>query len=97
KSANPLKHKIRSPAKTTAIDLGSADDPVTNGAAAVVFSATDCQCIVMGPAPATLPGGTLNGSAPSFRWKDDATKSSAQVKDGKIKFKRKGGIAYGLD
>jgi hypothetical protein len=47
KSANPLKHKIQYSAKDTAIDLGSADDPVTNGATAIVFSATDCQCIVI--------------------------------------------------
>src|SRR5262245_12534989 len=56
KSANPLKHKILYSAKDTAIDLGSADDPVTNGVAAVVFSVTDCQCIMLGPAPGTTPG-----------------------------------------
>jgi hypothetical protein len=93
KSANPLKHKIQYSAKDTAIDLGSADDPVTNGATTVVFSATDCQCIVMGPAPGTLPGWTLSGSGTTYRWKDNANKASALVKDGKIKFKRKGGIA----
>src|SRR4030095_7299287 len=88
KSANPLKHKIRYSAKDTAIALGSADDPVTNGATAVVFSATDCQCIVMGQAPGTTPGWTLDGSGTTYRWKDHATKSSALVKDGKIKFAR---------
>jgi hypothetical protein len=106
KSANPSKHRIEFSLKDTAIDLGPPLSyvPITNGATAMVFSATDCECIVMGQAPWTTPGwrtnrsGTTYNYSRSYSWKDDATKSSAQVKDGRIKFKSgKGVITYGLD
>jgi sugar lactone lactonase YvrE len=102
KSASPASHSIKFSAKSTAILLGpsNVDDPVANGAAAVVFSATDCQCIVLGQAPGTAPGWTVSpatGTPKTYKWKDLVTKSAASVKGGTIKLKTKGGVTYGLD
>jgi hypothetical protein len=77
KSANPSRQRLQFSARDTAMVLGSVDDPVANGAAAVVFSATDCQCIAMGPVPGTTPGWTVNGSGTIYRWQDYATGSGA--------------------
>lgn len=103
-SANPAAHKVQYSADD--IDLvftpgsGALDDPITNGATAVIFSATDCQCLSLAPAPTVIPGWTqkpASGTAAKYKWKDDVTKSTALVKGGKIKLKTKGGITYGLD
>jgi hypothetical protein len=37
------------------------------------------------------------GTPKKYKWKDDVTRSTAQVSAGKIKVKKKGGITYGLD
>jgi sugar lactone lactonase YvrE len=104
KSANPASHSIKFGAKSPGIVFtpgsGSIDDPVTNGAAALVFSDTDCQCIVLGQAPGTSPGWTTSptsGTPKAYKWKDLATRSTALVKTGTLKLKRKSGITYGLD
>lgn len=103
KSPLPSKHSIQFSAKTPAVVFtaggGATDDPVANGAAAVVFSATDCQCIVMGQAPATNPGWKASPTqAPKkYVWKDVVTKSTALVKSGQLKFKKKADVTYGLD
>jgi hypothetical protein len=104
KSTNPASQSIKLSVKDLDVVFtaggGATDDPVLNGAAAVVFSATDCQCIVMGTSPGTSPGWTqapTSGTATKYKWKDDATKSGASVAAAKIKLKRKGGITYGLD
>ena len=103
-SSNPSAHKIQYSAKDGEVVFtpggGAIDDPPTNGAAAVIFSATDCQCLTLAPAPAVTPGWTQSpssGTPTKYKWKDKLTKSTAQVKAGKIKFKKKGGLTYGLD
>jgi hypothetical protein len=104
KSANPANHQIKIGLKDAGIDFtaggGSTDDPIANGAAAVVFSATDCQCILMDNPPGASPGWTqapASGTGTMYKWKDAASKSSAEVKENQIKLKRKGGITFGLD
>ena len=104
RSSDPSKHSIQYSAKASAIlftpGSGSVDDPPTNGATAVVFSDTDCQCLTMESAPTVIPGWTplpSSGTPVKYKWKDDATRSTAQVTNGKIKLKMRGGITYGLD
>ena len=62
KSSSPASHAIKFAAKSPTIFFapGSVDDPITNGAVALVFSTTDCQCIVLGQAPGTTPGWTAS-------------------------------------
>jgi hypothetical protein len=103
-SANPASRSIKYVAKDPAIlftpGSGAIDDPLVNGAAAVIFSATDCQCIAMDNEPTVTPGWTPTpsiGPPKKYKWKDLITKSTAQVSAGKIKLKKKNGIAYGLD
>src|SRR5262245_251934 len=59
-SSDPGAHQIQYFAQDPEIvftpGAGATDDPPTNGAAAVIFSATDCQCITLAPAPVVLPG-----------------------------------------
>src|SRR5262249_2197035 len=104
KSTNPASHDIQYSVKDVDVVFtpggGATDDPVANGAEAVVFSATDCQCMTLAPAPTVIPGWTRSPSAGTptkYKWKDAATHSAAQVKAKLIKFKKKGGITYGLD
>lgn len=112
-SANPAHHSIRYEHLGYLGDLyldpsTTLDDPVANGAAAVVFSATDRQCVIMGPAPATLSGWTptkpIDGIT-FYQWRDRSSGSRAIIKGGspnplhadKLRFTRKGGISFGLD
>jgi hypothetical protein len=104
KSSKPAAHMIQYSAKHPSILItpggGDTDDPLTNGATAVVFSGTDCQCLDLAPAPIVSPGWTqapASGTAKKYKWKDKATKSAALVGTGKIQLTKKGGITYGLD
>jgi hypothetical protein len=103
-SSDPAAHQIKYGAKDSEVVFtpggGATDDPPTNGAAAVIFSASDCQCLTLAPTPTVVPGWTpspASGTPTKYKWKDAATGSTAQVRGGKIKFKKKGGITYGLD
>jgi hypothetical protein len=103
-SSNFAAHKIQYSAKHPNVLFtpggGATDDPPANGATAVIFSATDCQCLTLAPAPTTTPGWTqspASGTPSKYKWRDDVTKSTAQVAGGKIKLKKKDGITYGLD
>ena len=104
KGGNPVTDSIKYAAKDPAIAFtpgsGAVDDPVTNGASMVVFSANDCQCLSLAPVPTVVPGWTqapASGTPTKYKWKDQVSKSSAQVSAGKIKVTRKGDITYGLD
>jgi len=103
-SSNPGSHRIQYSVKDTEIVFtpggGAIDSPPTNGAAVVLFSDADCQCLNLAPAPAVSPGwvqAPSSGTPMRYKWKDDATKSSAQVSGGKVKFTKRGDITYGLD
>jgi DNA-binding beta-propeller fold protein YncE len=103
KSTNPASRSIKLSIKDDDLVFtaggGITDDAVTGGAVVAVFSATDCQCIHMDIAPSSNPGWTATPAAApkSYKWKDTATRSSGQVKGGRFKLKRAGGITYGLD
>jgi len=95
KSPTATKHSIKLSLKDTDLVFtpggGITDDPITDGASVVVFSATDCQCLIMGPFPTTSPGWSpspSSGTAGKYRWKDTVSKSSGQVSAGKFKLKK---------
>src|SRR5262245_24254087 len=99
--AKGTQHRLRYQASDPAFAVGaSTDEPLVNGAAAVVFSATDCACVVMGPAPATQPGwtGRPATAAPTrWDWRDAATDSRARATSGSLRIITRGGAPYGLD
>lgn len=99
--AKGAKHRLRYQARDAAFAVGtSTDDPLVNGAAAVVFSATDCTCLVMGVAPGTAPGWTsrpANGAPSRWDWRDAATDSRARATSGELRITNRGAVAYGLD
>lgn len=79
---------------------GGASDPVANGATAVVFSATDCQCRQLAPAPGVDPGWTAapaTGVPARYKWRDGVTGSTAQLRSGRLKLALRDGVTYGLD
>jgi len=104
KSANASARSIQFSAKDQDIAFtpgaGAIDDPLTSRATAVVFSANECQCMTLAAAPVATPGWTqspVQGTARKYRWKDTVSGSTAQVRGGRLTFKKKGAITYGLD
>jgi len=91
KDTDPTKRQISVSSADLAVTHAAADDPATNGATLHVYSATDDFCAV-------LPAGLLwKDTGAKWKFKDKATRNSAQVKDGKLSVKIKSGITYTLN
>src|SRR5437762_12975217 len=89
-NADPAKRQLQAASKDAGVQLSQADNPATNGAALHAYSATDDFCAV-------LPAGA-NWKSKNSVWKfsDKATKTSAQIGDGKLSVKMKSGVTYSL-
>jgi hypothetical protein len=91
KDTDPAKRQISVSSADPGVTHAQADDPATNGATLHVYSATDDFCAV-------LPSGLLwKDTGAKWKFKDKATRNSAQVKDGKLSVKIKSGITYTLN
>jgi len=91
KDTDPTKRQVSVSSADLAVTYADADDPGTNGATLHVYSATDDLCAV-------LPGGLLwKNTGTKWKFKDKATRNSAQVKDGKLSVKIKSNVTFTLD
>jgi hypothetical protein len=89
-NANPAKRTVLVSSKDVGVQLSEADDPGANGAALHLYSATDDFCLV-------LPAGAGWKSTSSvWKYSSKATKTSAQIGDGKLSVKAKSGVTYTL-
>ncbi len=89
-NANPAKRQVQLKSIDADVQLSEADDPGANGASIHVYSATDDFCMV-------LPSGSDWQSTSSlWKYKNKATKNSAQIGDGKLAVKLKSGVTYTL-
>src|SRR5262245_57823397 len=86
KSPDPAKHQVKFATKDPGLAFtpggGAVDDPLANGATALVFGGSDCQCIPLPPAGWTAS--PKSGTPKTYKWKDAVTKSAAQVAAGKV-------------
>jgi hypothetical protein len=90
-NANPAKRFIKVLSLDPAVTLLSADDPITNGAALHVYSATDDYCAIL---PAD---GNWQNLGTKIKYKNTTTKNTALVKDGRLLLKIKSGSTFTLN
>jgi len=90
-NTDTTKRSVQVQSKDLSVGVGDAGDPGTNGLALHVYSATDDFC-------ATLPGGLewTTKAGKYWKYKNKATKNSAQIKAGGLKVQIKSGVTYSL-
>lgn len=82
--------QVQVQSRDAGVAYGEADNPGASGASIHVYSATDDFCLV-------LPSGVdWKNTGSLWKYKDKATKNSAQIGDGKLKVKVKSGITFTL-
>lgn len=91
KDTDPTKRQVSVSSADLAVTYAAADNPGANGATLHVYSASDDFCVVLGP------GVLWKNTGSKWKFKDKATRNSAQVKDGKLSVKIKSGITYTLN
>jgi hypothetical protein len=89
-NADPTKRQVQAQSTDTNVEYSEADDPGTNGASVHAYSATDNFCVIL---PAD---GNWDDTGTVWKYKNKATKNSAQIGDGKLKVKIKSGVTYTL-
>ena len=90
-NANPAKRQVLVQSTDPAVTFSDAVDPVSSGAVLHLYSATDDFCV-------TLPAGAgwVNKKNKVWKYKNKATKSAAQIKNGKLLVMIKSGVTYSL-
>jgi len=91
KDTDPAKRQIQVSSADPGVTYAAADNPGANGATLHVYSASDDFCVVLGP------GVLWKDTGSKWKFKDKATRNSAQVKNGKLSVKIKSGITYTLN
>jgi hypothetical protein len=87
---NPVKRQLQLQSADPGVLSSEVDNPIANGAAIHVYSATDNQCVV-------LPGGP-EWTVKKGLWKynNKVTKNQVQVADKKLQVKLKSGVTISL-
>jgi hypothetical protein len=90
-NADASKRQVQVLSVDGAVHFSDAVDPAANGASLHLYSTTDDFC-------ATLPAGPdwVSKKGKVWKYKNKATKSSAQLKDGKLLVSIKSGVTYTL-
>jgi hypothetical protein len=86
------KRQVQVLSVDSTVEFSEAGDPGANGASLHLYSATEDYC-------ASLPAGSGWKNKKNKKWlyKDKATKSTAQIKDGKLFVTIKSGVTFTLD
>ena len=91
KDTDPAKRQIAVSSADPNVAYTEAVNPGANGATLHIYSATDDFCAVLDP------GLLWKDTGSKWKFKDKATRNSAQIKDGKFSVKIKSGITYTLN
>jgi hypothetical protein len=90
-NADGAKRQVQVQSADPSVQFSAAVDPATNGATLHLYSATDDFCVILAAGP-----NWVNKKNKLWKYKDKASKTSLQLKNGKLLIIIKSGVTYTL-